>query len=473
MSFLQLSSASIILAAALVAQNAAQPSGPEPVALPAPVLDSIPPPIRHRLQTLLDEAQLRPRDASAAGRLAMALHAQEQFQTANTAYRRARHLDPQSFEWAYLGAVVQAKLGDFAGAIVSLRQALTRESTYLPARVALADALVQAGQLETARAEYLALLRDYPDLAVAHYGCGRIAAMLGETGDALERYRKSVKLAPQFGAAHYALALAYRDAGLGDRVVAHLEAYRLLGARRPMPRDPWLERVNAFRSTARHLIAEGARLEQENRIDESIALHLKALEADPVAAQAHVNLISLYGRKGEEQSAQRHYQAALKLQGDHAGAHYNWGVLQAAAERVDEAADAFRRAVEVDPFHPQAHNNLGTLLAGQRKLAEAASHYQYAIANDPNHRQARFNLGRVLVALGRPREAAEQFERLVALDAKNTPRFTHALASAWLVAGETAKARKYAEQALDTARRLGQKELAAQIEHDLRRMKQP
>ena len=227
----------------------------------------------------------------------MALHAQEQLQTANAAYRRARQLDPQSFEWVYLGAVVQAKLGDFAGAVGSLRQALALDPAYLPARVALADALVQSGELETARAEYIALLRDYPELAVAHYGCGRVAAMLGETEKALARYRKSVELAPQFGAAHYALALAYRDAGLGDRALVHLDAYRQFGARRPILRDPLLERVNAFRSTARHLIAEGARLEQENRIDESIALHLKALEADPLAAQAHVNLISLYGRK--------------------------------------------------------------------------------------------------------------------------------------------------------------------------------
>ncbi|WP_410971900.1 hypothetical protein, partial [Salmonella sp. SAL4445] len=76
--------------------------------------------------------------------------------------------------------------------------------------------------------------------------------MFGNVADALERYRKSVELAPQFGAAHYALALAYRDAGLEDRAAAHLEAYGRLGARRPVPLDPVLERVSTFRSTARH-----------------------------------------------------------------------------------------------------------------------------------------------------------------------------------------------------------------------------
>ena len=473
MPFLQLSGASMILAGAFLAQGAPRPTESQSVELPALALDLLPATARHHLQTVYDEAQAHPRDASAAGRLAMALHAQEQLQSAHAAYRRARHLAPQSFEWTYLGALVQAKLGDFAGAAGFLRQALALDPGYLPARVALAETLVEAGQLETARAEYVALLRDYPELAIAHYGCGRVAALLGDAADALERYRKSVELAPQFGAAHYALALAYRDAGLRDRAGAHLQTYRRLGARRPVPPDPLMDRVNAFRSTARHLIVDGARLEDAGRIDESITRHLQALEADPAAAQAHVNLISLYGRKGEDDSAQRHYHAALQLQGDHAGAHYNWGVLLAGARRFDEAAAAFRRALEVNPFHPQAHNNLASLLASQGKLGEAATHYQHALANEPDHRLARFNLGRVLVAAGRPREAAEHFERLLVPETTDTPRFTYALATAWLAAGEFDKARKYGEQALKTARRLGQKELAAQIEHDLRPVKQP
>jgi tetratricopeptide (TPR) repeat protein len=471
MPLLQLSSASIMLAAALFTQSA--PADSQPEALPVLALAGLPTSARHHLQTLYDEALARPRDAAAAGRLAMALHAQEQFQSADAVYQRARHLDPKSCDWTYLGALVQAKLGDFADAAGSLRQALTLDPGYLPARVALADALTQAGQLDTARAEYASLLRDYPELAIAHYGSGRVAAMLGEAAHALERYRTSVELAPQFGAAHYALALAYRDTGREDRAIAHLEAYRRLGARRPVPPDPLLERVNAFRSTARHLIVEGARLEKENRIGDSIALHLKALEADPAAGQAHVNLISLYGRKGEHDSAQRHYHAALQLQGDHAGAHYNWGVLQADARRFDEAADAFLRALQVNPFHPQAHNNLGTLAAGRGRLAEAAAHYQQAVANDPDHRLARFNLGRVLVALGRPREAAGHFERLLVPEARDTPRFTYALATAWLAAGEIIKARRYGVQALEMARRFGQTELAGNIERDLERMKQP
>ena len=77
----------------------------------------------------------------------------------------------------------------------------------------------------------------------------------------------------------------------------------------------------------------------------------------------------------------------------------------------------------------------------------------------------------MLLALGRPREAAGQFERLLQPEDKDTPRFTHALATAWLAAGDLSKAREYGEQALQAARRLGNSEVAARIEQDLERMR--
>ena len=466
-------SATIIVAASIAGPVVAQVADSEPFALPRLTLDTLPPAARLHLQRLYDEARAHPGDGSATGHLAMALHAQEQLQSAEAVYRRARQLDPRSFAWPYLGGLVQARLGRFADAAGSLRQALAIDPAYVAARVALADALMQGGEWEASRAAYASLVRDYPELPLAHYGSGRVTALLGDGAAALESYRKSVELAPEFGAAHYALALAYRDAGLKDRAAAHLDAYRRLGARRPVPPDPVMDRVNTFRSTARHLIMDGARLGEEGRVDESIAAHLAALEADATAAQAHVNLISLYGRKGQVARAERHYRAALELQGDHAGAHYNWGVLLAGERRLDEAAEAFRRALDVNPFHPQAHNNLATLLAGQGKLADAATHYRQAIAHDPHHRLARFNLGRVLVALGRPREAAEQFERTLQPEDEDTPRFTFALAAAWLAAGEVQKARTYGEEALRGATRLGQTDLAARIAQLLEQAKRP
>jgi tetratricopeptide (TPR) repeat protein len=446
-------------------QAAGAPSASDPL-----VFDDLPKGARQTFERAYQRARAHPVDAAAVGHLGMMLHAHDQYRAAEASYRAARALAPTSLSWAYLLGVVQAELGEHAAAVRSFRGALSIDPAYLQARLRLADVLSAAGDFEASRHEYQALVRDFPELAIAHYGLGRLAAITGDAGTAVAHYQRAIEIAPQFGAAQYALALAYRDIGRDDRTERHVQAFRRWGARRPVPPDPLMGEVQALRATARHLLEEAARVGRNGRLEESIALHLKVLEADPTVAQAHVNLISLYGRLDRLEQAQQHYRSALTLQSSLADAHYNYGVLLASSRRHREAADTFRQALEVNPFHAQAHNNLAALLAAQGHLDDAASHYRQAVANDPGHRGARFSLGRTLVALGRPRNAIEHFERLLDPQTPDVPRYTQALANAWLAAGEIAKAREYATRALRAARALGQTTLAATLEHELQTM---
>ncbi len=450
---------------------AAQGAAPHPPAVPRLSLDELPPAVRAGLQRAYDAAQVDPRDPAAMGRLGMILHAYEQYRSAEMCYRAARELAPRSMSWTYLSAVVEAELGENVAAAASFRRALAIEPGYWPARLRLADALMSGGDLDASRAEYEALLRDFPELALAHYGLGRLLWNRGHAAAATEHYERAVDLEPQFGPAHYALALAYRDSGASDRAQAQLDVYRRLGARRPMPADRLLDEIRSMKGTGRDLLAEGARLSRAGRLAESIAVHLKAIEADPSDAQAHVNLISLYGRTGQPGKAEEHYRAALALGSSLAEAHYNYGVLLAASSRYEDAAETFRRALSVDPFHAQAHNNLAALLARQGKLDDAAAHYRKAVANDPQYRDARFNLASVLVALGRPLEAIEQFRKVLVPEDADTPRYMYALANAYLAAGDATQAGEVGAQALRRAKERGQSDLAASIEQSLRRIK--
>ena len=442
---------------------------PDSSALPRLNFEALPPPVRAGLRDAYDAARARPRDPSALGRLGMILHAYEQYRSAGICYRAARELDPRSLSWTYLSSVVDTELGENEAAAVGFRRALAIEPGYWPARLRLADALMHGGDLDASRGEYEALVRDFPELAVAHYGLGRLLWVRGHAAAAAEHYQRAVDIEPQFGRAHYALALAYRDAGAGERAQAHLDAYRRLGPSRPVPADRLLDQIRSMKGTGRDLLAEGARLGGAGLLAESIAMHLKAIEADRADAQAHVNLISLYGRTGQPDKAETHYRAALALGSSLAEAHYNYGVLLAAAGRDDEAARAFRAALGVDAFHAQAHHNLAALLARQGKLDDAADHYRQALANDPQHRGARFSLGRILVARGRPLEAIEHFRKILLPEDDDTPRYMYALANAYLAAGDAAQAGKYGEQALRLAKARGQSDLAASIAQSLRR----
>jgi len=59
-----------------------------------------------------------------------------------------------------------------------------------------------------------------------------------------------------------------------------------------------------------------------------------------------------------------HYQAALRLKPDHAGAHYNLGKAYESA--ADEGAKAhYELAIHAKPDYADAHNNLGVALAAK------------------------------------------------------------------------------------------------------------
>jgi tetratricopeptide (TPR) repeat protein len=447
-----------------------QPARARPASLPALALDGLPAAVRSTLARIDAEARAKPDDPAAVGRLAMVLHAYEQPALALQCYTRARQLDPGSFRWAYLGGVSAAEAGEHAQAASLLRSAIAMTPEYLPARVKLADVLYAQRDFTAGREEYRRLTAEFPELAVAHFGLGRTAAALGDEQAAAAHYERAIAASPEFGRAHYALALLHRNAGRLEKARVHLDAYGTLGSRQPAVDDPLVAEVLAMRSTARDLIAEGARLGTEGRLAESIDVHLKALEADPQAAQAHVNLISLYGRMGRSEEADAHYRKALALDSHVAGAHYNYGVLLASAGRREEAMDLFRKAVAVDPFHARAHHNLAALLAGQKRLQEAASHFRQALASEPQHRGARFGLAQVLLSLGQPGEAIAQLEKIVSPEHPDTPRYKHVLARAWMAHGDPARAQAVAREALEAARRTGQAELAAAIERDLQRM---
>ena len=438
--------------------------------LPSLALDTLAPAARAQIEQAWARARANPTDAASVGELGMVLHAYEQYASAEAAYRRARGLDPRSFQWAYGLGVIQAQTGKHADAVQSLRASVDLDPKYVPARLKLAEELLAIGDMQAAVSIYTQLLGEQPDLAAAHYGLGRIKTAARQTSAAIEHYRKACDLFPQFGAAHYALALAYRDAGDLAAAQQQLAAYETDKRRWPPVDDPALDRVRQLNQGARQHLAEGVQLGQTGHIEQAIQEHERALAIDPTLEQAHLNLISLYGQLGDWTNAEKHYRAAVAINSNLAEAHYNYGVLLVKQNRLREAADAFRQALGVNPFFAAAYNNLGQMLEQEGRVADAEQQYRNAVANDPQNRLARFNLGRMLVAQKRYGDAIAEFTRILQPDDGDTPRFMFALAAAYVRAGKLEDGRRYATQAKQRAEALGQRELAAAIERDLRQL---
>ncbi|MGE5647675.1 MAG: tetratricopeptide repeat protein [Acidobacteriota bacterium] len=412
------------------------------------------PVIRSAIDAAFAEARAHPKDAGAVGRLGMVLHAHGQTAAARVCYRRASLLDSKNFDWIYYRGIVS----EGPEAVESLREALRRRD-YVPARLRLGEALLAAGD-NTAAAE-------------VYRGQSHPAALFGfarATNDPAY-YERAIAAFPQYGGAIFALAQHYQRSGRAAdarRLMADYARYKMVA---PPVDDPLLRAVNALDKGPDKLIAQAKYLAAEGRFGPAIELELKALELDPRLVQAHVNLITLYGRLDNAKEAESHYRQALALNANAYEAYYNFGVLCYRTGRRAEAQAAFAKTLSINPGYADAHNNLGALLQEQGRLQEAAAHFRKAVDLQPGLRLARFHLGRIYANQRRYREAIEQFEQAAAVDDEATPRYLYALGATRARAGDKSGAAATLAEARRKALAWGQTELARSIGSDLDRLR--
>ena len=441
--------------------------------LPRLTLANFRPQIRDQVQRAYQAAEAKPKDPDANGRLGMLLHAFEQYESAELCYRRARILDSSRFQWAYYLALTQALEGKNEEAAVILGDGIRLDPGYLPARLKLAEVLLNLGRLDESDALCQAIAKDDPQFAPAFYWLGRVAAAKGQLAGSIEHYRKACQLRPSFGTAHYALALAYQRTGETAQAQQHMDAYQKYKADGdPQPEDPLLEAVRSLDNTALAHLMKGVELENAGQIDGAIAEHEEAVKQDPKLAQGYANLIALYARAGRGDQAENVYRATVKINPNLPQSHYDYGVFLVSQNRYHEAEAAFRKALDSSPHYAEAHSNLGAMLEREGKSDEAIRHYQAAIEAKPAFRMGHFQLGRLLLMKKRTAEAiAELSQTLTPADA-DTPRFMYALGVAYAEAGDYASAKRYLRDAGQRAAPLGQDQLLSQIATSLRKVEE-
>lgn len=116
---------------------------------------------------------------------------------------------------------------------------------------------------------------------------------------------------------------------------------------------------NAKERMAEHWFQRGLALEETSApVEEAEAAYRKAIEANPHASGALVNL----------------------------------GTIAFRMRRMKEAAEFYRRAAEADPQYPLAQFNLANLYDEQENFELARKHYLEAIRLSPRYADAYFNL---------------------------------------------------------------------------------
>ena len=134
---------------------------------------------------------------------------------------------------------------------------------------------------------------------------------------------------------------------------------------------------------------KGLELEQLGApIDEAVDAYLKAVEYNPAAAGALVNLGTIYFHRREWRKSEQYYKAAVDADPNYALAHYNLGNLYDERNDSERAYTHYHTALRLHPQYADAHYNLALLHQGQGDMMKALSHWQTYLKLDPGSQWA-------------------------------------------------------------------------------------
>ncbi len=158
---------------------------------------------------------------------------------------------------------------------------------------------------------------------------------------------------------------------------------------------------------------------QSNRLPEAKTLLAQILQTQRRNWEAWHLLGAVHGMLGEFQDAEKCARKAIELEPGAFGAYINLAHVLVALGKIQDAQRCYRRVLQMKPDEPGVHNSLGNLLRQQGNLTEAEASYRDALRCAADYPDACVNLGRVLQEQGKTQEAIIQFQHAVKLQPDN------------------------------------------------------
>lgn len=301
---------------------------------------------------------------------------------------------------------------DYPEGIDLLTRAMKIAPTRVAARVDLAIAWFYARDLEKAKTEIEAALRqDSRDLRALN-AAGKIYFMLGEFQSAAEHVESSLRQQPDFDTA-YLLALAN------------------LELKKPAPASVIFDEMLASSAPNASTHALIGLAYRETGYFEQAASHFsKAIELEPKKPRVRSALGLTYFLQGAGSyaKAREQFLAELAIMPEDYTGFYYLGMIAASEKKPDEAEKWFAKAVAAHPDEPDGFFRLGQAYFDDGKLEQSVAALQKALSvstrsedlADPSF--AHELLGKALEKLGRHKEAESEVAQSVQLRSQRQPK---------------------------------------------------
>lgn len=358
-------------------------------------------------------------------------------------------------------ADVYRKAGKLDRAIEEIRSYLRSNSSSREGHRQLAEVLMEKGDREAARKEYLlagvdvtvnpedfarkgdeyfevrefgqaitafqTALKGRPNWPEVQLKLGKAQMAAGRDDYAMSTLNALVKGGYKDGAVYYDLGLLHERSGRLDDAIS---AYRLsiiqdpgnVNAHRRLAeiftwRGNFAEAVDIYRELIRirgdnplyHLNL--ARLYDRSRnMKGAVSEYEAAVRLDPDTIEGHRELAGIFIREKQFAKVEQHYKEILRIQGDDESAHNAMITLYFKQKRFDDLSAFVKAWLDKAPDDPQRHYRMGIVYELKKEYDLSVNEYKKSLELQPDNSRVLFALGRTYMKTGRLSESREMLE---------------------------------------------------------------
>lgn len=303
-----------------------------------------------------------------------------------------------------------------------------------------------------------------PDFSQA-YNLANTLYQQGDLDGAMEQYRHSIDLRPDFSLGMFSLAQCY--AMKGDHRAAYEWLKRALRYPYKLPPKTLIHLADESKEIGAEAealeILKAARVDWESEATYSVAMGLahgnlgneteairwleKARAQDPSNPLAAEELLKRHVARKDLDAISRLLKSTWDASAGSIKTMNYLGIVCLRNGQGRIAEEIFRKVMESDPENGGILANLAIALQMQGRSAEAQGYFDRAAKAQPDNAQLHYNYGACLAELGRDREALALFEKARSLGLKG-PKLQNAFARVYYRLGRKAEARAALEAAL-------------------------
>jgi len=245
-----------------------------------------------------------------------------------------------------------------------------------------------------------------PDSPVAHDNLGQALLTAGKLDEAEAQFNRVTDLSPDFPAGYMSMGYLCEIRGDLQRAVRCYTAALVRTPDSPEPvlhrerAEPYYRLGTAYAALAKQFAGAGNSAEAHAGRRYALGAFRRAIDILPDYELARVNLGQTLAEDGQPDAAIDQFRRALAINHDSVFAHEDLGNVYLALGRLDEALAEYSAVLQLEPRNAHALNNVGTVLARQGQMSKAIDEFRAALAIDPGFNLAGQNLARALQKVG-------------------------------------------------------------------------